>query len=607
MDVSKFSEVRNLGKYEADSIRVLKDIEHVRTRPQMYISSENPSYQMFDEIFSNALDELLNGYADKIEVSVNYEEGIIHVEDNGRGLPQGLNKELNKPTVEVIYSKLNSGGKYDQEAYAISGGLHGVGSVVVNALSDYFEVTTWRDNSFVSISFDRGIKRDYQEYKKRGHKGSGTLVCYKIDREHKLFVEDSLKTYEKDIEKRVLLVKTLLPNSTIVYNGTEVGAVTFDKFLHLSKMPLLEDSILINSTNLVLSLNWSEDTNKSTSTTYCNFIYNSNGGDHEKGVGDALAEYFGGNWDVLLGLNLAISVMYPGVEYDSQAKLKAVSKDLRKFVKETVLEELKKYFRLNPAVKEKIQELIKKKRYEINKRNNKGAVRRDRKSTFLNTLGVASFSDCSTKNREEAELYICEGDSAAGSLRQARDIKTQAVLPLRGKVINAYTANVAALLKNAEVATIVSSIDVGIFNDVNVRNSRYGKIIICTDADPDGQNISCQLISLFLHIMPEMVDQGYIYLALPPLYGAMIGKEFKPIYTEEEKNEYLAKGIYVQRYKGLGEMNPSQLYNACMNAKTRSLIQIKTTADCEKIISRIMGGDSSYRKEILKEAGVLDE
>lgn len=590
--------------YNDDAIKVLSDIEHIRHRASMYISTDRPSYQMWSEIADNAIDEAMNGYADRIIFTLDYNNNYIAVTDNGRGLPQGINKELNKPTIFAIYQKLNAGGKYDQESYAYSGGLNGVGSTVVNALSKDLKVETWRGNDVVNVEFQYGKEVDYIKGKcdKMSTK-NGTRVMYHIDTEHPLFT-DKLSDYEKEIEDKISLLKTLMPHVDFIYNGKHIEITDFRKFLILSKEPLLEESILIQCKNLMVALNWSKDTNKSTQRTYCNSIYTPNGGDHEKAVYDAVVNYFN-NTDATYGLNIAVSAMYPAVEYDSQAKTKAISKDMRNWINETVQSELNKFFKKNPEVKTQIIDLIKYKRNELNKRNNKSNVRRDRKSTFLNTLGVSGFADCNTKDRETAELFIVEGNSAAGSAIQARNVNTQAVLPLRGKFINAFTADAASLLKNAEVATIVSSIDVGIFDDVNIRKSRYNKVIIFTDADEDGKNIACLLISFFLATMPELVESGMLYLALPPLYGTYEGKKFIPINDEETKNKYLKKGCQITRYKGLGEMNPEQLAIACMNPDTRSIIRVDESPECIEEVRKIMGSDTTYRRKILQDEGIL--
>ena len=521
-------------KYDDSSIKVLSDIEHIRHRSSMYISTDRPSYQMWTEIADNAIDEAMNGHATVIKFDVDYNNSRILVEDNGRGLPQGDNKELKKPTIFAIYQKLNAGGKYDQESYGMSGGLNGVGSTVVNALSANLSVVTWRDDSFVSVNFSRGETIDYNKGKDKYFKGSGTRVSYVIDTEHQLFM-DKLSDYKEEIEDKIHLLKTLMPSVKFIYNGKDVEVRDFREFLLLSKEPLLDNSILISKKNLTVALNWSKDTNKSTQRTYCNTIYTHNGGDHEKAIYDAVASILGA--DSSYGLNLAVSAMYPGVEYDSQAKTKAVSKEMRSWVTETVVSELKYYFKQNPDVKEKVVALIKYKRDQINKRNNKSAVRRDKKSSFLNALGDSTFADCNTKDRSEAEMFIVEGDSAAGSARQSRNVNTQAIAPLRGKIINAYTNQLDAVLKNREVGMLMSSIDCGMFEDVNVNKSRYGKIIAMCDADPDGLSIVNLLLGLFTRLVPEIIEKGYFYVALPPLYGTYVKGKFVPINSEELKNE----------------------------------------------------------------------
>lgn len=590
------------NNYNDDSIKVLSDIDHIRHRSSMYISTDRPSYQMWSEIADNAVDEAMNGYANEIKFTIDYDNSFISVEDNGRGLPQGNNKDLGKPTIYAIYQKLNAGGKYDQESYAYSGGLNGVGSTVVNALSKHLGVLTWRDDSVVTVKFDYGQDRGYNKYKDENYKGSGTKVYYSIDTEHELFT-DKLSDYKNEIENKIHLLKTLMPDVTIYYNYEEIKPRDFREFLQLSEDPLLKESILINTKEYSIALNWSKDTNKMTHVSYCNSIFTPNGGDHVNGIHNAIIDIFGS--DSMYGLNLALSVKFPAVEYDSQAKLKAISKDMKTYLTDSFITEFKKYLKKNPEVRDAITDLIKFKRNELNKRNNKSNVKRDRKNTFLNSLGVSGFADCNTKDRSTAELYIVEGNSAAGSAMQARNVETQAILPLRGKFINAYTSDVASLLKNAEVATIVSSIDAGIFQEVNIKKSRYDKVIIFADADEDGKNISVLLLSFFANTMPELLESGMIYLALPPLYGTYMNKEWIPIYTEEEKEEYMNKGCSIQRYKGLGEMNPEQLRKSCMDPDSRNLLNIEFSMSDNKEIEKIMGSDTTYRRKLLQEVGIL--
>lgn len=590
------------NNYNDDSIKVLDDISHIRHRSNMYISAEHPSLQMFNEIMDNSVDEAMNGYAKEIRVSVDYENSSVTIIDDGRGLPQGDNKDLGKPTIYAVYQKLNAGAKYDQSSYLTSGGTHGVGSTVVNALSKSFTVLTWRDGKCITVSFDYGQDRGFNRFEDDSKKGSGTSVSFCIDTDHKVFT-DKLSDYKTEIENKIHLLKTLMPTVKIWYNDEEIQPRDFREFIQLSNEPLLEESILIQTKMYDVALNWSKDVNKQTQVSYCNSIFTPNGGDHVNGIHNAIIEVLGG--DSMYGVNLALSVKYPGVEYDSQAKLKAINKEMKSALTESFTSEFKSFLRKNPEIKDKIVELLKFKRNELNKRQNKSNVRRDRKSTFLTALGSEAFADCNTKDRSDAEMYIVEGNSAAGSAKQARDINTQAIMPIRGKILNAMTADVKSILNNKEIAAIFSNLDTGIYQDFNISRARYDKVVIFSDADEDGKNIASLLIALFIELAPEYVAQGHLYLALPPLYGTYVDNKFVPINDEETKDEYLKKGYSITRYKGLGEMNPEQLRVSCMDKDTRKIVRVDMSSDCDTIVRNIMGSDSKYRRELLIKEGVL--
>jgi len=590
--------------YNDDSIKVLSDREHILKNPLMYISGSIPSIQMFEEIFSNALDEAINGYADLISIQIDYERGRIRISDNGRGIPQGMNKDLDMPTIEVIYNKLNAGGKYDRESYDVSGGLHGVGSCVVNTLSRYLTVVTWRGKDVLSCTFKDG-NPIYNENPVPVFKNekSGTSVEYEINYDLELFDEDKLSMHVTDIESRLVLVSTLYPKIRIKYQGELLKSGGLSNLLPNDKY-ILRTPIIFDDKRFKLVCNWTDSLKYGTYLSYGNLIRTRSGGDHIYALEEALKCIF--PQEILLGMNIVLSVTYPGIKFEGQSKDRAKSKDMRSDLFERFKYAFKSYLRDNPDRDEILRKSVDDKITLLNMRKAKKTVtRRDNRTSYLATLSANGFADCTVKDRSLAELTICEGLSAAGSLKQARNIETQAVLPLRGKFINAYHYNLKTVFENREAATIVSSINTGILEDFDITKSRYSKIIIFSDADPDGGHIACLLIAFFSKILPDLLKAGMIYLALPPLYGTEDKKgKFIPIHTEEDKNKYLSQGYHIQRYKGLGEMNPEQLRVSSLDPSTRRLVQLKYSENTESVVERIMSGDSVNRRDLLEEVGV---
>lgn len=593
--------------YDESSIKVLDDIEHIRLRPAMYISTDTPSLQMFEEIFSNAMDEVINGYATCIEVSVDYDKSEVWVKDNGRGIPQGINEKTGKPTVSLIYTKLNSGGKYDTESYSVSGGLHGVGSCVVNALSSEMSVVTYRDRSAVSVGFKEGVETTYQQ-SAVSSKTSGTKVHFKIDTDLDIFTDDHLRDHEEDIVRRLRLVSILYPKVEFFYQGLEVDVdgmspgdlLPTDK----SKVDILSTPILIQDKDTYLVLNWTDSLRGGVYESYCNMIHTKSGGDHVRAVEEAVTKTFG-DLPSLLGMNMFISELHPSVSYSGQSKDRAKSQDMYQSVYDKVYQYLRNYLK-DTEVKSKLISAFEEKSNKLASRSSRKVTKSDNKKAYLTSLESGGFADCTTKDRKQAELTLCEGLSAAGSLKQARNPLTQAVMPLRGKFINAYTSDMKAILANKEALTIISSIDAGILDEFDPKKSRYSKIIIFSDSDEDGKNIACQLIAFFAKIMPGVLTSGMLYLAIPPLYGTTLNGEFIPIHTEEDKEAHIRAGHYVQRYKGLGEMMPSQLKVTSLDPSTRRLIHIKVDETSLTTVERIMGGESSHRKSLLIEMGVFE-
>lgn len=592
-------------EYNDSSIRVLSDVEHIRTVPYMYISASSPSLQMFEEIFSNALDEAINGFAKNITVTIDYADSQITIEDDGRGLPQGINKELQIPTIEVIYGKLNAGGKYDRDTYAVSGGLHGVGSCVVNALSEYLEVRTRRGGSASKYRFERGCKvHSISDIPIKDKTAHGTNVKYRIDTDLELFSEDPLSKHESDIIQRMYLIASLYPSIHLTYNGEVIISGKLDSLLPTDDKYLLPHPIIIDKKNLKVVLNWTDSLRGGSYSSYCNLITTKSGGDHIYGIEDGLQDIF--KPEILLGLNMVVSAVYPGVKFEGQSKDRAKSKEMREILRCTVKDHMRVLLREDPELESTLVRMVNSKIEALNAKKAKKVVqKKDRRTSYLMALSSEGFADCTTKDRSKAELTICEGLSAAGSLKQARDIVTQAVLPLRGKFINAYNCDLKSLLSNREASTLLTSLDTGILEEANVSKCRYNKVIIFTDADQDGYHIACLLIGFFSKVLPDLLREGMLYLALPPLYGTTINGRFIPLYTEEEKDYYLKKGAYVQRYKGLGEMMPEHLRVSSLDPETRRLIQLKVNEDSFETIERVMSGEASHRRDLLVEMGVF--
>lgn len=586
--------------YDDKSIRALSDKEHVQLRASMYISPEKPHLQMFSEIFDNANDEALNGYATEISVTIDYDNEEITIIDNGRGIPQGINKELNIPTVAVIYGKLNAGGKYNQDSYDVSGGLHGVGSSVVNFLSRDFSVTSWRNSKAITYYWIDGDLSEGSGPTKTSLTDSGTKVSFSIG-DHSIFTGKTLLDAKKDIENKVKISATLIPNCKYYLNGElQVPGEDPSKFL-----PEVENHTSLISIKVgaptrkrftYLVMYWDKDNNKTFTDSYANLVHTVNGGDHVKAVEEALVSLYG-NTDILWGLNLFLSSTYPGIAYDGQTKTKAVCKELRQELRDQVA----RAFKSLPEFQE-AKELATSKREALTAR--KTSRRASKREAYLAMLETG-FQDAQSKDRSKCILYLTEGRSACGGLVQVRNPLYHACMPLRGKTINAYTNNMELVLKNKEVSTILEAINCGILDKCDPSKSRYSEIVFLTDGDVDGSNIVCLLLTVFVKYMRNLVEAGKVYIARPPLYS-VYEKSGKVFFSDKETFDKYSKksGVTIQRNKGLGEMNPEDLYISTINEETREPY-FKVVLDSSKVAENIMGPDSKYRKEILFEKGVL--
>lgn len=590
----------DIMSYDDKAIKALTDCEHVQLRPSMYISSEHPHLQMFTEILDNSVDEALNGYATKIRVDINYDDNSVRIRDNGRGLPQGINEQLSIPTIQVIYGKLNAGGKYTSDSYQVSGGLHGVGSSVVNFLSERFYVFSWRNQNDICAYYENGILKNTEPQNPEDElchmfSTSGTSVSFKIGT-NDIFKGMNLLDFQKDIVNKILVCATLLPNCEFYYQGTLVEAgnpVTFLPEIENHTTPLVVDYKSRNVRYLAVMF-WDKDSNKTSYDSYANMVHTFNGGDHLKGLEDILIKLHG-NSDILWGINVFVSCNFPRISYDGQSKSKAISKELREYILTNITNIVKTSNEFTEASK-----LATSKRTSLSA---KRITRTSNRSYYLAMLETG-FQDASSRDRSLCSLFLTEGKSAGGGLVQTRNPKTMAVMPLRGKTINAYINTMKDVLANKEIQTIINAISCGILDNCDPSKSRYSEIVITTDADSDGQQIACLLLTFFCKYMRPLVEAGKLFIANPPLYSVFIkGKKF--FFSDENTMRmYSEQGIQVSRNKGLGEMLPSDLFTSTINPDTREPYY-RVTLDDISSIENIMGTDSKYRRLALEERGVL--
>ena len=622
------------NQYNDDSIQVLEGLEAVRKRPGMYIGSTDHRglHHLAYEIVDNAVDEALSGYASKIDVTI-HKDGSLSVRDNGRGMPTGKHAS-GIPTIQVIFTVLHAGGKFGQGGYKTSGGLHGVGASVVNALSDWLEVEVLRDGVLYTQTFKTGGEKVSSIKKeKTNRKGSGTTVRF-LPSEH-IFstIVWSYETLAERLRESAFLLKGLTITLTDERTNTsdefcyEEGIRNFIQYLNEEK-DTLSPIVDFNSTIDGVETEFAFQYNDGYSETILSFVNNvrtKDGGTHEVGMKTALTKAFNEyarkvgllkekdknleGSDVREGLTAIVSLRVPEeiLQFEGQTKDKLGTPAARSIVDNTIFEQLGIFLTENGEIaQELIRKAIKAREAREASRKAREESRNGKKGKKKETLLSGKLTPAQGKNPKKNELYLVEGDSAGGSAKQGRDRKFQAILPLRGKVINTEKASLSDILKNEEINTIIYTIGAGVGTDFNIEDCNYDKIVIMTDADTDGAHIQVLLLTFFYRYMKPLIEAGKVYLALPPLFKISKGTGKKQVveyaWTEkelEEKIKKVGKGYLLQRYKGLGEMNADQLWETTMNPETRTLIRvvIDDKAQAERRVSTLMGNKVEPRRK----------
>ena len=634
------------SSYGADQIRVLRDLEPVRMRPGMYIGTTGPRglHHLVYEVVDNSIDEALAGHCTHIEAALNA-DGSVTVTDDGRGIPTDTHPQTGRSALETVMTVLHAGGKFGDGGYKVSGGLHGVGISVVNALSEFVEVTVWREKRIFTQRFERGIPIGDLQSKPYKEPRTGTSITFKPDTEiFTVGIEFDYVTLASRLrelaylnagvkitftDNRLELLKSDEPKTeTYEYAG---GIKEYISYMNRDKQPLHEEIIYVqgerNNVHVEVSLQWCTDSYTDNVLGFANNIRTVDGGTHLEGLKAVLTRTMNAiarkrnkikenepnlsGEHVREGLTAVISVKVPNPEFEGQTKTKLGNTEVRGIVDSLVGEVLTEYLEFRPPVADQIlDKAIQAFKAAEAARHARELVRR--KSVLESSPLPGKLADCSTRDPSESEIYIVEGDSAGGSAKQGRDRRFQAILPLRGKILNIEKTDDAKIYKNTEIQALITALGLGVKGEeFDPTQLRYHRIVIMTDADVDGAHIRTLILTFFYRYQRSLVEQGYIYIACPPLYKVERGRNHYYCYSERElnnltQNEFPANANYtIQRFKGLGEMMPTQLWDTTMNPESRTLkrIEIEDAAEADRIFTVLMGDRVAPRREFIETYG----
>ena len=619
-------------KYDEEDIQVLEGLEPVRKRPGMYIGSTDSRglHHLITEIVDNSIDEAIAGYCNRIEVTLE-KNGSVSVLDNGRGIPTGIHKTEKKSAVEVVLTKLHAGGKFGGSGYKISGGLHGVGLSVVNALSKKLTVQIYQNGNHYKQEYTTGVPKYPLEIIGKSDK-TGTLVNFLPDAEIFETVDFSYETLKGRFREIAFLNKGLTIVLKDKREGKEKqdefyfkgGIIEFVKYLNTGKNTVFDEPIYINkitkTSEVEISFQYNDSYNE-VINAYANNINTEEGGTHLVGFKNALTkvicEYAIKNKiakanekitgeDCREGLTAVISVKLQNPQFEGQTKTKLGNSEMRTLVEKVMIDGFGDFLEENPNIgRELVLKTLTAKRAREAARNAREITRR--KSVLENTTLPGKLADCTDKDASHCEIYLVEGDSAGGTAKQGRDRRFQAILPLRGKILNVEKARLNRILENAEIKAMITAFGCGIHDQFNENKLRYHKIVIMTDADVDGAHIRILMLTFFFRFMRPLIEKGYVYCAQPPLYKISKGREEKYLYSDEELEKELAnwgrKGVDIQRYKGLGEMSSEQLWQTTMNPEHRTLLQVQLddAMEADGIFSTLMGENPELRRQFIEE------